>query len=361
MDKNHYHRYRALAARPGVTLFGPGLPGYRAGMSLREAVDAACGGRWPDVVVHGCDPKTSEVPLVTDLGEAPVPTAVELLDSWAFEDRQVDFIRRHRFTAVLMQEAGHHIDFYRQRCPGVEFVWTPNAVDTRVFRDHAGTREYDVIVYGALNPEVYPLRARLAALLARQTEFRVLHLPHPGYYPTGAAAAGVVAGADLARAINRAWLGVATQSIYRCFLMKYLELGACGTLVAGDVPETARDVFADDFVDLRLGDADEVLMAKLRAALADKGRLRDRAAAVARRVAAGFSLDAFADRILAALGRLAAGGGHGSDPPPTAPGAPDRSAPGAPRPGAPGRLRRCPGPARGLVLTPTARPRCLGA
>ena len=154
MDKNHYHRYRALAARPGVTLFGPGLPGYRAGMNLRDAVNAACGGQWPEVVVHGCDPRASGVPLVPDLAGAPVPTVLELLDSWAFEDRQVDFVRRHRFAAVLIQEAGHHLDFYRQRCPGVEFVWTPNAVDTGVFHDLGVDRDHDVIVYGALNPEV---------------------------------------------------------------------------------------------------------------------------------------------------------------------------------------------------------------
>ncbi len=347
MDKSHYFRYRALAARPGVTLFGPGLPGYRPGMSLGEAVATACGGHWPEVVVHGCDPHASGVPLVTGLAEAPVPTALELQDSWAFEDRHVAFIREHRFTAVLIQEAGHHVAFYRDRCPDAEFVWTPNAVDTGVFRDRGLDKEYDIIVYGALNPEVYPLRARVAGLLERQSEFRVLRVPHPGYYPEGAAAAGVVSGEALSRAINRAWLGLATQSIYRCFLMKYLELAASGALVAGDVPDHARDVFGTDFVELGLGDPDEVILGKLREALKDKDRLRGRAAAAAARVRSGLSLDAFTGRTLGALGRLAAGRrvtaprGESRPPVPVRPATPD--------PPGPFTVRAAPG--GGLLLT----------
>lgn len=299
MDKSHYRRYEALAQHPGVTLFGPGVPGYRPGMSAQEAVVAACGGKWPDAIVHGCDPKASGVPLVTGLAEAPVLTALELLDSWTFEDRQVEFIRRNRFTLGLIQEVGHHIQFYRSRCPGVEFVWTPNAVDTRQFRDHGLEKEYDIVLYGALEQSVYPLRARLARLLAAQNEFRVRHLPHPGYYPDRDVP--VIAGEELSRAINRAWIGIATRSIYHCFLMKYLEIAASGALVAGDIPDSARSVFADNCLELSMGEGDEEILDRFRAVLSDKGRLRSMAMTAHRNVVTQFSTTAFAERVLTTL------------------------------------------------------------
>jgi tetratricopeptide (TPR) repeat protein len=70
------------------------------------------------------------------------------------------------------------------------------------------------------------------------------------------------------------------------------------------MPEVARPTFAGDYVNLQLGDSDDAILGKLRDALADKARLRQRAEAAARRVTAGFSLDAFADRVLAALACL---------------------------------------------------------
>jgi GT2 family glycosyltransferase/tetratricopeptide (TPR) repeat protein len=305
LDKSHYYRYEALARRPGVTLFGPGVEGYRPGMSAREAVAAACGGAWPDVILHGGDLKESGVPLLTGLEEAPALTAIELLDSWTREERQAEFINRHRFAVGLIQEAGPHLESYRARCPGTEFFWTPNAVNTRLFRDWGLPKEYDVIFYGETAPEYYPLRARLLRLLAAQPDIRFLHIPHPGYYPPfDRPGDGVVAGGELSRAINRAWVGIATSSVFRCLLMKYLEIAASQALVAGDMPDHARPLFRDDFLELRMEQSDEEILAALRAELADKGRLAARAAAAHRRVVGEHSTEAFADRTLALFREL---------------------------------------------------------
>jgi FkbM family methyltransferase len=306
MDKSHYYRYEALARRPGVTLFGPGLEGYRPGMSVREAVDVACGGVTPDVILHGADLKESGIPLLTGLEEVDGLTAIELLDSWAREDRQVDFINRLRFDVGLIQEAGPHIAFYQKRCPGTEFFWTPNAVDTRLFRNYGLPKEYDVILYGAINPEVYPLRARLARLLARQPGIRFRHIAHPGYYPPASASGGILAGADLSREINKAWVGIATRSVYDCLLMKYLEIPASYALVAGDMPEHGRPLFGGDFIELGMGQSDEEILAALRAHLLDKDRLVGLTDAAHRRILREHSTDAFADRVLGLLRGLLA-------------------------------------------------------
>jgi hypothetical protein len=298
MDKSHFYRYEALARRPDVTLFGPGVAGYRPGMSVAEAVTVACGGVRPDVLLHGADLKESGVPLLHGLEDAELVTVIELLDSWARPERQVAFINQQRFALGLIQEAGPHLALYQHHCPGTEFVWTPNAVNTALFRDYGLPKEYDVILYGAVNPEVYPFRARLARLLAQQQGLRFRHIPHPGYYPEGAAAAAVIAGADLSREINRAWVGIATRSVYDCLLMKYFEIAASGALVAGDLPEWGRPIFGQNFLELGPTQTDADILAALHALLANKDRLRARIEVARHTVVQEHSTDAFAVRVL---------------------------------------------------------------
>jgi GT2 family glycosyltransferase len=302
LDKSHYYRYEALAARPGVRLFGPGMTGYRAGMSVQAAITVACGGHPPDILVHGADLKESCTPLVTGLDRAGVLTALELLDSWARPERQVAFIRQQRFALGLIQEAGPHLAFYQSHCPETEFIWTPNAVNTHLFHDYHQPKEYDVLLYGMINAEVYPLRTRLAQLLPRQRDLRFRHILHPGYYPSrDGPLAEVLAGADLSREINKAWIGLVSRSVYHCLLMKYLEIPASYTAVAGDMPEWGRPLFGNDFIELGMEQSDADIMTTLRAHLADKDRLRAMTEVVHQRVMREHSTEAFADRL---LGRL---------------------------------------------------------
>src|SRR5207247_362860 len=111
-------------------------------------------------------------------------------------------------------------------CPETRFIWAPNAVNTALFQEWGRPKRYDVILYGCLDAAVYPLRSRLAGLLARQSEFTVRHITHPGYYPDAETQRNVIAGEALSRAINEAWIGIATSGIYRVMMTKYLEIAA---------------------------------------------------------------------------------------------------------------------------------------
>lgn len=301
MGKGLYYRYRALARRPGVTLFGPGVDGYSTDMTVEDAVRVACDGVWPDAIIHGCDPRASGRPIVAGLDRVRLVKAIEVYDAWAFEQEQFEFIRRQGFDLGLMAADGEYMARYRRACPGTRFVWAPNAVDTEIFRDYGLEKENDIILYGALNLEFYPFRARLAALLSRQREFRFRHIQHPGYYPPVGTEVTVISGERLSREINRSWIGVATSSVYRCLLEKYLEISASGALVAGDIPDSARPVFGDEFVEFRPDDSDDTILDKLRRSLADKHQLSARIGAARARVLREFSTDAFADRVLKVL------------------------------------------------------------
>jgi glycosyltransferase involved in cell wall biosynthesis len=301
MGKGLYYRYRALARRPGVTLFGPGVDGYSTDMTIEDAVRVACNGVWPDAIIHGCDPRASGRPIVSGLDRVRLVKAIEIYDAWAFEEQQFEFIRRQGFTVGLMAADGEYMERYKMTCPEMTFVWAPNAVDTEIFRDYGFEKDTDIILYGALNPDYYPFRARLAELLSRQRGLSFRHIPHPGYYPPTEALQSVISGEKLSREINRSWIGIATSSIYRCLLEKFLEISASGALVAGDMPDSAHEVFCSDCVDLQRDDSDDVIISKLRDALADKDRLRTEINAARARVIESFSTVAYADRVLDAL------------------------------------------------------------
>ena len=303
LDRNQYYRYEALARRPGVTLFGPGVKGYRPEMSVQVAVAVACGGVWPDLVLHGMDFKESGVPLLSGLHECPVMTALELQDSWAVPDRQTAFINAQRFDFGLLIVA-HHVPFYEQHCPRTRFLWTPHAVNIRLFQDHGLHKDIDVLIYGNLAAHTYPLRARLAELLPRQPGLRVRVIPHPGYYPAGGAeAAGVVSGEALSRIINRSWITVSTSSVYQCVMMKYYEIAASRSLIAGDMPDEGRLIFGDDFLELRVEHSDAEILERLRHMLLNKERLMAMTDAAHHRVVQNYSTDAFAEQLLAVFDR----------------------------------------------------------
>jgi Glycosyl transferases group 1 len=300
MDKSHYYRYQALARRPGVVVFGPGIAGYRKGMSIEEAIATACGGEAPDLIVHGGDLRDSGLPLVGGLNRIASLKAVELLDTWAQPQKIVNFIRSQGFEIGLMQEAGPHLDFFRRSCPGTEFYWTPNGVNLDLFQDYGLPKESDVIIYGMLEPNIYPFRCRLAELLSTATDLRIRHIRHPGYYPhLEGTTEPIIAGAALGRAINQAWIGIATRSIYQCLLMKHLEIAACGTLIAGNVPDWHRPAFEGSYLELREDQTDEEILAAIRNCLADKAKLTAMARRAQRPVKRDYTTETFADLVIA--------------------------------------------------------------
>jgi len=294
MDKSHFLRYQALARCEGVKIFGPGLPGYSPALSLREVIHATFG-EDPDLVIHGGDLYDSGIPLVTGLESSELPTAIELLDTWARPHLTLNFIQSLRFDCALMQEGGKHLEFYRHRCPQTKFFWTPNGVDTAIFRDYGLPKEYDIILYGVTEPVIYPLRTRLTRLLGHQSDLKVKIIQHPGYGPAGKSA---ITGADLAREINKSWIGIATRSMYDCLLMKYLEIPMSGAAIAGNIPTSGRDLLDSCIIELTDEMSDPQIIGILKEALSDQQRLLKMIKTASQRISRDFSVDVFADRVI---------------------------------------------------------------
>ena len=137
---------------------------------------------------------------------------------------------------------------------------------------------------------------------------RCRHIPHPGYYPGPSEGRTLIAGAELSRAINRAWLTIATSSIHHCVMMKYFEVAASRSAIAGDMPAEGREIFGGDFVELSPSQSDEELLETPEVILhgmdfKESGvpLLRGLADAAHQRILREHSADAFAPRLLSRL------------------------------------------------------------
>jgi hypothetical protein len=110
--------------------------------------------------------------------------------------------------------------------------------------------------------------------------------------------APVLAGAELAREINKSWIGIATRSSYNCLLMKYLEIAASGAAIAGNIPDSGRELLKDCMIEPYEEMSDETIMATLRSYLTDKDRLRSLIVESSHLVTREFSTEGFANRVI---------------------------------------------------------------
>ena len=304
MDKALFHRYQALGNLPGVTVTGPGSEGFHAGMSITELLDlhGHC-----DFILHGVDIGITCKPLVDGLADVSIPKALELVDTWWDWLPQQQFIRSQRFQYAFHTprpwEGG-----YEENCPETRFIWTPNAIDTKVFRDYELPKDTDILYYGCVH-SMYPLRQRLVPLLERMRDAGDCHveiLTHPGYHDVGyVPVPGDFVGETLARKINGAKIAIATQSEYGSLFSKHLEIAACNTALAGSAPDQARPWLGDALIELA-DLSDEAIRNTLLDALKQPLALRDRARITGKTVRDEFALPTYASRMMTLIGRLVA-------------------------------------------------------
>ncbi len=128
---------------------------------------------------------------------------------------------------------------YERRLPFLRHFnprWLPHSIDPAVFRHGlAPKEETGILLTGSTGRATYPLRAAVRDCLRRNPGLgTVVERPpegSPNPYPRGG---------DYARILASARAAVATGSVYRYVVAKYLEIPACGTcLLAEALPDLA--------------------------------------------------------------------------------------------------------------------------
>ena len=184
----------------------------------------------------------------------------------------------HYFYSSLYQKQGLHV-----HC-------LPYGLDKSDIRLVSETKKrYDVIIYGNMNPKVYPFRFRVWKLLQKHDkEFKILYIPFCSKNEKSIDTKKK----ELYDQIESCYLGLVCPSIYNFLLKKHLEIPWCGTMLLGQIPVDYQHVFQKHLVvSIHRKMSDDEILSVLRGQLKDKAKLLERTRKLQVTVKENFSME----------------------------------------------------------------------
>lgn len=180
----------------------------------------------PDFVLFNDMFHASYCPPVHGLAQLKVPWGMIMHDLHARPELRREFMRRFPSANIFTM----YRQAFRERYPEFKgrLFWLPHFVEPTVFKDYQRRKNINVLLMGATNPKVYPLRHKMRTALSRHPGF-VSH-NHPGYTNFGSEPQALVA-RGFALEVNRSKIFLSCDSIYHYPLRKYFEVPACNTLL----------------------------------------------------------------------------------------------------------------------------------
>ena len=141
----------------------------------------------------------------------------------------------------------HHLNdckrYSGMNIPDVKFVYVGHCYDPSIFKSYDKPKKYDFMFGGHVSQRHYPLRARLRNILnGMSRKYKVYIHPHPGYDLSDAHTNRYLI--DFAKKISESKIAVTCSSKYRYRLGKYVEIPACNTVLAADIPADDADDYS---------------------------------------------------------------------------------------------------------------------
>lgn len=247
---------------------GTGMKFFKSGMHIRNLLKILK--IKPYLIVHGNNFLKPNL-LVSGLKEYNECKKALIIEDMHDTDLISNVIKNNGIDFVLYHYNCPQFDRIKLLNRGIRFVNYPHYVDTNIFKNYKQIKTYDIVLYGCLTKNVYPFRNRLFNLIHGCQKFKVLYIPFPGYYVKNRNS--VICGEKLARMINKAYIGIATSSICDYFIKKYIEIPACNTMIAGNIPNRYNYVLKDNIIELRPEMTDSQIINTLMYELKDKKKL----------------------------------------------------------------------------------------
>ncbi|MAH49186.1 hypothetical protein CMI37_25400 [Candidatus Pacearchaeota archaeon] len=160
----------------------------------------------------------------------------------------------------------------------VDFINIPHCADRSVFKDYKLPKAHDVLLVGAINVATklgqhYPLRQKMLDVLAEMSDdYKVGVFQHPGYI-LGDAHKNAYA-VDFAKAINSSRICVTCSGMPKSRFGKYVEIPACRTAIAADIPDEEQETFKKFIIEINVNDSNITIINKLKKYLDDEEELK---------------------------------------------------------------------------------------
>ena len=225
--------------------------------------------------------------------------ATQFNDAWEYGSRMRD-IRLPNCRLVIMHHQ-NEVAMWQKKCPDVTFVNIPYGINLRVFRQGPilRNRTIDILLTGAIDDEIYPLRFKFRAMINSNAfgSVKCMYRAHPGYRLTSPKAEAK----QYANALRNAKIVLADTSKYGYAAEKYYEIPACGAVICGNIPHERQDIFRKFVIEIDEGWGEHHIARVVQKALRNAEKLQEQADYGAEYTRGNFTCDHYADRCLGAL------------------------------------------------------------
>lgn len=170
---------------------------------------------------------------------------------------------------IYLQTFAYEIDLYHKAFSYNRVIThSPTSAEPLVFfppivlnSDVPLARDIDVLVIGARDPSVYPLRVRMAELIKKGSIKNGYVHDHPGYVFSNNTVEQTQAQLhSYAAMLRRAKIVVTDSSRYGYALGKYTEVPLSGCLAVGDIPHEREDEFRSFVVEISMNMTDAEIL-----------------------------------------------------------------------------------------------------
>ena len=160
----------------------------------------------------------------------------------------------------------------------VQLVNIPHCAERTIFKDYELPKTHDVLLVGAINVTTkfgqhYPLRQKMLDVLGEMSDdYKVGVYQHPGYV-LGDAHENRYA-IEFAKAINAAKICVTCSGAPKSRFGKYVEIPACRTAIAADIPNEETEIFKKFVIEIKANDSSNTIVNKLKSYLDNEEELK---------------------------------------------------------------------------------------
>lgn len=235
VPRTRFYAVEAIGRLIDVHCSGVGFDDWDDSSPINENLNVIYGGNWPDAILiykpeqyHGWE-------------HALPPVVTTFNDAWETETRLND-IRLPRCKLVIMHHA-NEVAEWEKRCPEVTFVNIPYPVNPDVFYANETEKQIDVLLTGAIDAKIYPLRHRFREMI-KIGAFEPFHATvrnHSGYRLDNPHAEAIA----YSGALRSAKVILVDTSCYGYAAEKYHEVPACGSVLCGNLPDERQPEFSE--------------------------------------------------------------------------------------------------------------------
>ncbi|WP_055109164.1 glycosyltransferase [Paenibacillus ihumii] len=190
----------------------------------------------PDFILLNDMFHSTHCPPVEGVFDLQIPWGMIMHDLHGHVEKRKAFLARKPPNIFTIYRSA-----FRNRYPEYEgnLYWLPHFAEPTVFQNYHQVKDIDILLMGAINRRIYPLRYLMKTRYMREPGF-VFH-KHPGYANFDGNDQVLVA-KRFAMEANRAKIFLTCDSIYKYSLRKYFEVPASYTLLMAPPNEDLRDL-----------------------------------------------------------------------------------------------------------------------